>query len=82
MLPFPIVKFLGGGHEFPLHADLVVLAGAAALVKLYLHHFGEGATVLVVRRRRVFGLGERVKWKIVGVDLLYAIGDDVVEGLY
>lgn len=89
MLPFPIVKLLSGGHEFPLHADLVVLPGTAALVELYLHHFGQSPTVLVGRRRRVFGLREWVglvrqgiEREIIGVDLLDAVGDDVVEGFY
>lgn len=89
MLPFSIVKLLSGRHEFPLHADLVVLLGTAALIKLYLHHFGESPAILVGRRGRMLGLregvglvGQGIEWEIIGVDLLDAVGDDVVEGFY
>lgn len=60
MLPFPIVKLLSRRHEFPLHADLVVLPGTAALIELYFHHFGESTAILVGRRGRVLGLREGV----------------------
>ena len=89
MLPFPVVKLLGRGHQLPLRADLVVLAGAAALVELYLHHFGQSAAVLVGGRGRVLGLGQllglegqRVEREAIRVDLLYAVRNEVVEGLY